>query len=77
MIEQNILASSAYLYDEPRYILQNEVNEPITYFTILETIASGEHKLGHIASRLGKNVQNISSFIAKLIELDVILYPLF
>lgn len=72
MIEQNILSSTSYLYDEPRYILQNEVNEPITYFTILETIASGEHKLGHIASRLGKNVQNISSFMAKLIELDVI-----
>ena len=72
MIEQNILSSSAYLYDEPRYILQNEVNEPITYFTILETIALGEHKLGNIANRLGKNVQNISSFIAKLIELNVI-----
>lgn len=71
-IEKNILSNSAYLYDEPRYILQNEVNEPITYFTILETIASGEHKIGHIASKLGKNVQNITSFIAKLIELDII-----
>ncbi len=57
-----ILSSSAYLYDEPRYILQNEVNESITYFSILEVIASGEHKIGHIASKLGKNVQNITSF---------------
>ncbi len=71
-IEKNILSSSAYLYDEPRYILQNEVNEPMTYFTILETIASGEHKIGHIASKLNKNVQNITSFISKLIELDII-----
>jgi AAA+ ATPase superfamily predicted ATPase len=71
-IEKNILSTSAYLYDEPRYILQNEVNEPITYFTILETIASGEHKIGHIASKLNKNVQNITSFISKLIELDII-----
>ncbi len=55
-IEKNILSTSAYLYDEPRYILQNEVNEPITYFTILETIASGEHKIGHIAGKLNKNV---------------------
>jgi len=61
-IETNILSSSAYLYDEPRYILQNEVNESITYFSILEVIASGEHKIGHIASKLGKNVQNITSF---------------
>jgi len=71
-IEKNILSTSAYLYDEPRYILQNEVNEPITYFTILEVIASGEHKIGNIASKLNKNVQNITSFISKLIELDII-----
>jgi AAA+ ATPase superfamily predicted ATPase len=71
-IEKNILSSATYLYDEPRYILQNEVNEPLTYFSILEVIASGEHKLGHIASKLEKNVQNITSFMTKLIELDII-----
>ncbi len=71
-IEKNILDSNSYLYNEPQFILQNEVNEPITYFSILETIASGEHKIGNIASKLGKNVQNITSFISKLIELDII-----
>lgn len=71
-IEKNILDKNSYLYEEPRFILQNEVNEPITYFTILETIARGEHKLGNIAGRLNKNVQNITSFISKLMELDII-----
>ncbi len=71
-IEKNILDSTAYLYNEPQFILQNEVNEPITYFSILETIAGGEHKIGNIASKLNKNVQNITSFISKLIELDII-----
>jgi len=71
-IEKNILNPSSYLYNEPQFILQNEVNEPITYFSILETIANGEHKIGNIASKLGKNVQNITSFISKLIELDII-----
>lgn len=71
-IEKNILNPSGYLYNEPQFILQNEVNEPITYFSILETIANGEHKLGNIAGKLGKNVQNITSFISKLIELDII-----
>ena len=71
-IEKNILDKNAFLYDEPRFILQNEVNEPMTYFTILEAIANGEHKLGNIAGRLNKNVQNITSFISKLIELDII-----
>jgi hypothetical protein len=71
-IEKNILDSGSYLYNEPQFILQNEVNEPITYFSILEIIASGEHKIGNIASKLGKNVQNITSFMAKLVELDII-----
>jgi AAA+ ATPase superfamily predicted ATPase len=71
-IERNILSPQGYLYNEPQFILQNEVNEPITYFSILESIASGEHKLGHIAGKLGKNVQNITAFITKLIELDII-----
>jgi len=71
-IETNILNPQSYLYSEPQFILQNEVNEPITYFSILEVIASGEHKIGNIASKLNKNVQNITSFISKLIELDII-----
>ena len=71
-IEKNILDKNAFLYEEPRFILQNEVNEPMTYFTILEIIAHGEHKLGNIAGKLGKNVQNITSFISKLIELEII-----
>lgn len=71
-IEKNILNTNEYLYNEPQFILQNEVNEPITYFSILEIIANGEHKIGNIAGKLGKNVQNITSFISKLIELDII-----
>jgi len=71
-IEQNMLDKNAFLYEEPRFILQNEVNEPMTYFSILEVIAHGEHKLGNIAGRLERNVQNITSFISKLIELDIL-----
>ena len=71
-IERNILDRNTFLYEEPRFILQNEVNEPMTYFTILETIANGEHKLGNIAGKLNKNVQNITSFISRLIELEII-----
>ena len=71
-IEKNILDPNAYLYNEPQFILQNEVSEPITYFSILEIIAGGEHKIGNIAGKLHKNVQNITSFISKLIALDII-----
>ena len=71
-IKDNILDKNSFLYEEPRFILQNEVNEPMTYFSILESIANGEHKLGNIAGKLNKNVQNITSFISKLMELEII-----
>jgi len=71
-IKVNILDKNAFLYEEPRFILQNEVSEPVTYFSILEIIANGEHKIGNIASKLNKSVQNITSFISKLIELEII-----
>jgi len=71
-IQNNILDKNSYLYEEPRFILQNEVNEPMNYFAILEVIARGEHKIGNIAGKLNKNVQNVTSFISKLIDLDII-----
>lgn len=71
-IEENILDKNAFLYEEPRFILQNEVNEPMTYFSILETIANGEHKIGNIAGKLERNVQNITSFMSKLMELEIV-----
>lgn len=71
-IERAVLDRNAFLYEEPRFLLQNEVNEPMTYFSILETIAHGEHKIGNIAGKLNKNVQNITSFMSKLMELDII-----
>jgi AAA+ ATPase superfamily predicted ATPase len=71
-IEKNILDKNAFFYEEPRFILQNEVSEPMTYFSILEIIARGDHKIGNIAGKLNKNVQNITSFIAKLVELDIL-----
>ncbi len=72
VIKNSILNKDSYLYNEPLFILQNEVNEPVTYFSILEVIANGEHKIGNIASKLNKNVYNITSFISKLIDLDLI-----
>lgn len=71
-IRDNILSPSSYLYNEPQFILQHEINEPITYFSVLETIANGEHKIGNIAGRLGKSANGIMPYLSKLIELDII-----
>lgn len=71
-IEKNILNKNSFLYSEPRFLLKEEINEVSTYFSILQTIALGEHKIGNIAKRLSIQVNNLTSFITKLIELDII-----
>jgi len=71
-IEKNILNKNSFLYSEPRFLLKEEINEVSTYFSILQTIALGERKIGNIAKRLGIQGNNLTSFLTKLIELDII-----
>ena len=71
-IKENILDKNSFLYEEPKFVLKDEVRDPITYFSILQVISQGEHKIGKIASKLGIETKNLTSFIEKLIELEVI-----
>lgn len=71
-IAKNILDKDSFLYNEAFFLLQDEISEGVTYFSILEVIANGAHKLGEIASRLQKPVTNITSFMKKLIDLEII-----
>ena len=71
-IAKNILDKDSFLYNEAFFLLQDEISEGVTYFSILEVIANGAHKLGERASRLQKPVTNITSFMKKLIDLEII-----
>lgn len=71
-IKEEILNKNKYLYYEPRFLLQDEVNDVSTYFSILTSIASGNHKLNNITSRMGVQANQITAFLKKLIDLDII-----
>ncbi len=71
-ILERILEPFSPLYNEPRFILQEEIREATTYFSILEVIAQGEHKIGNIARRLGLKTSNLTSFLDRLQELDLV-----
>ncbi len=71
-IKSNILNKNSFLYEEPKFVLKDEVKEPINYFSILQVISQGEHKIGKIASKLGIETKNLTSFIEKLIELEIL-----
>ena len=72
-ITERVLNPFSPLYQEPRFVLQEEIREATTYFSILEVIALGEHKIGNIAKRLGLKTTNLTSFLERLQELDLIM----
>ncbi|MDR3294412.1 MAG: ATP-binding protein [Clostridiales Family XIII bacterium] len=72
VIESVILSKSGFLYNEPSFLLKEEVREPLTYFSIIETIAKSNHKLSKIASVLETPATSISPYLSTLIELGFI-----
>ena len=71
-IKQNIINKQSYLYEEPMFLLQNEVLEVGNYFSIIKSIAAGNRKLGNIATSLSVSPTNLSKYLQTLINLDIL-----
>ena len=71
-IENNLFDKNNYLYSEPKFLIQEEVNDLSRYFSILNAISIGHTKMSSISSYLQINAGGISAYISKLIELDII-----
>lgn len=71
-IENNIFNKDNFLYSEPKFLLQEEINDLSRYFSILNSIALGNTKLSSICSHLEINSNGITSYLTKLIDLDII-----
>jgi len=65
-------SSNGFLYDEPQFLLKDEVQSTINYFSILRAIAGGNHKLGDIASSFGADSTAITPYITTLMGLGFI-----
>ncbi len=71
-VENNIFNKDNFLYSEPKFLLQEEINDLSRYFSILHAISSGDTKLSSICSRLGISSGGITPYITKLIDLDIV-----
>lgn len=71
-VRDNILSDTSFLYEEPVFLLQNEVTEIGSYFTLLKTIAAGNHKLGKIAAAMEIKQTSLSKYLKVLMELDIL-----
>ena len=71
-IKNRVLTSQSYLYDEPTFLLQKEVSEVGSYFTLIKAIAMGNHKLADIASCVGVKQTSLTKYLRNLIDLDLV-----
>lgn len=63
---------NGYLYDEPMYLLRQELREPGLYNAIIRAIALGKTKMNEIAMEVGEPPSKLSQYLANLIELELI-----
>ena len=71
-IERHVLSKGAFLYEEPEFLLRQELREPATYMAILEAIANGATRVTEIANEIGKNASGISRYLQNLTRLALV-----
>lgn len=71
-IQKCVLNRSGYLYDEPHFLLQQEVSEVGSYFSIIKAIAAGNSKLSAISAVLEIKATSLTKYLKTLIDLDIL-----
>lgn len=71
-IRENVLDPQSFLYEEPYFLLQKEVSEIGSYFSLIKAIAMGNRKLSEIAAELGVKQTNLTKYLKVLIDLDLV-----
>ncbi len=71
-INSELLNPRALLYEEPYFLLSREVKDLGSYFSLLKTIAAGNHKLGKIAASMGVKEMNLRHHLKTLIDLGMV-----
>jgi uncharacterized protein len=69
-IRDHILSRGSYLYDEARFILQQELREPRNYFAILQAIAAGKTRLNEIKQASG--LEGATAYLNTLQQLHLV-----
>ena len=71
-INQYVIGRNALLYEEPEFLLRHEIEEIGSYFSIIKSIASGNHKLGKICADIGIKQTSLPKYLKTLALLDIV-----
>ncbi len=71
-VEREVLRKDGFLYEEPVFLLEKEVKELVSYFSIMKNIAAGNHKVSQLAGVLELPSNALSPYLKTLMDLDLV-----
>ena len=71
-VERHVLSKGSFLYEEPAFLLRQELREPATYMAMLEAIASGASRVTEIAGQIDRDASSLSRYLKNLSELALL-----
>lgn len=71
-VEREVLRKGGFLYEEPVFLLEKEVKELVSYFSIMKNIAAGNHKVSQLAGVLELPSNALSPYLKTLMDLDLV-----
>ena len=72
-IRRVVLSKNGFLYEEPDFLLNEEVQTPINYFSVLKAISDGNHKLSKIGMTMAQDTSAITPYLKTLIDLGFVI----
>jgi AAA+ ATPase superfamily predicted ATPase len=72
LLEEHVLHRLGGLFEEPPFVLQQELQRPAVYFSLLEEIASGPRALRDLATALGTPGTSLTEYLRTLQEMRII-----
>ncbi len=71
-IQEKILQKNKFLYQDVMFVIQQELNEPRTYYSLIKSIAKGNTKLGNIVNDTGLDKEKATKYLSVLQQLQLI-----
>jgi uncharacterized protein len=72
LLGERVLSHLGTLFEEPPYVLQQELQRPAIYFSILDEIASGPRTIRDLANALGTPGTSLTEYLRTLQEMRII-----
>ena len=71
-VKDTFLMSDSWLFEEGMNIIKQDLNDILTYSSILHSISMGNNKIGEIASFLGLKSTYLTRYIQKLVDMMLV-----